>query len=187
MKRRYVVIGLALIAALAIGSNAFGISSSLKKAIKKEVAKQLKKKTGPAGAPGAPGATGAAGTARAYGRVNHHASVPCAPNCQLSRSKGIAAVTHPGALGLYCVDVPGISDEDVSVAVTVDWSLTSGPEGNADAQAASTTICPDPTDFAVRTERQQQTDVRNAADNGSISIAGNAVPDDDVAFQIVIP
>jgi hypothetical protein len=58
-----------VIAALAIGSSAFGISSSLKKAIKKEVAKQLAGKTGPAGPAGAPGAPGAPGSALGFATI----------------------------------------------------------------------------------------------------------------------
>jgi hypothetical protein len=57
----HVTIALAVIAALAIASPVFGISQSIKKAIKREVSKQIGKAAGPAGPPGPPGATGAPG------------------------------------------------------------------------------------------------------------------------------
>jgi hypothetical protein len=176
MKRRYAVIGLALIAALAIASPSLG-GPSLRSLVKKEVKKQLKGKTGPqgpAGAAGGAGATGAAGSARAYGRVDGNASSPCAPNCQLTISKGIASVTHT-ATGVYCVAVPGIADTDAIAIVSVDWSLTSSPEGNAQVTWASTTNCPNSSDFAVRTLRLPTAAPITAA------------AADDVAFEILIP
>jgi len=60
MKRTYVVIGLAVIAAVAIATPSAGIS--LSKLIRKEVAKQISKATGPAGQAGTPGGTGAPGS-----------------------------------------------------------------------------------------------------------------------------
>jgi hypothetical protein len=56
-----VTIALGVIAVLAIASPVFGVSSSIKKAIKKEVSKQIADATGPAGPPGATGATGLPG------------------------------------------------------------------------------------------------------------------------------
>ncbi len=69
MKRNQVVIALAVIAAIAIAAPAIGLSGSIKKAIKKEVSKQLSTKTGPAGPAGAPGATGPAGPSGLAGTV----------------------------------------------------------------------------------------------------------------------
>ena len=57
MKRRYVFAGLALVVALTVASTALG-GPSLKKLVKKEVAKQLAGKTGPQGPPGQPGTPG---------------------------------------------------------------------------------------------------------------------------------
>jgi hypothetical protein len=51
----HVVVALGVIAALAIAAPAFGVSKSIKKAIKAEVAKQIGNATGPPGAPGANG------------------------------------------------------------------------------------------------------------------------------------
>jgi hypothetical protein len=56
MRRRYVITGLALVAALAIVSPVLA-GSSLKKLVRKEVAKQLGGKTGPQGPPGASAAS----------------------------------------------------------------------------------------------------------------------------------
>ena len=192
MKRRirwsHGLLALAVIAALAIASPAIG-GPSLKKLVKKEVAKQISKATGPAGPAGANGANGANGTdgtARAYAFVHSHAGNPCAPICTFDRSKGITGVTHPGA-GQYCIDAPGIDPASVPPAVTTEWQLTTGPEGNAIAMAlAAATDCP-AGQFEVRTERLPSTNVRNAADNGSIAVAGNAVDANDVSFTVVIP
>jgi hypothetical protein len=60
MKRRYVLAGLGLLAMLAVVSSALG-GPSLKSLVRKEVAKQLAGKTGPAGSQGAPGTPGAPG------------------------------------------------------------------------------------------------------------------------------
>ena len=60
MKRTYVVIGLAVIAAVAIATPSAGIS--LSKLVRKEVAKQISQATGPAGQAGTPGGTGAPGS-----------------------------------------------------------------------------------------------------------------------------
>ena len=171
MRRRYVVIGLAVIAALAIASPGFGLSIS--KMIKKEVAKQIAKAQGPAGANGlngTNGTNGAAGTARAYGEVNSNAGVPCSPDCGLSRSKGITNVTHIGT-GSYCVHAPGIDGNSVSAVADPAYGPTNSPEGNANA--LTFTNCSG-AGFQVQTTRI----------NPATAIAGAA---DDVGFTIVIP
>jgi hypothetical protein len=167
-----VVLALGLVAAITVASPGFGIS--LRKLVKKEVAKQISKATGPAGAPGAPGATGAPGapgTARAYGRVNSQSNSACAPNCQLTHSKGISNVTRSG-VGDYCVQAPGIDAHEVSAVASVDWGNTAGPEGNATAMVYTT--CSG-NGFEVLTERLPTT--------GTIA----ADEADDVGFTIVIP
>jgi hypothetical protein len=166
MRRRYVVIALAVIAALAIGfASASGKSKS---------------KRGPAGPPGpqgvpgatgATGATGAPGTARAYARVHSNTNAACAPNCTIDHSLGVSTVTHPG-VGDYCVNVPGADAHTVSAAVSLDFGQTANPEGNASAFAF--TNCSG-NGFEVRTERL------------SVTGATDAVPADDVGFTIVIP
>ncbi len=95
MKRprwRTVVVALGLIAALAIASPVFGVS--IKKLVKKEVAKQISKAQGPAGAPGLDG------TARAGGRVvGSDASI--SPGTAFG---GLEATKS--AAGGYCIRVP---------------------------------------------------------------------------------
>ena len=187
-KWSHVVIALGLIAALAIASPALGISKSIKKAIKREVAKQIGKASGPAGANGTNGANGANGTARAYARVLPDDVVPCVlgqgSGCHLDRDKGVAAVTHTGT-GSYCVSAAGISTDAVPAAVSVDISTTPA-SGNTSAIVNTESFCPGG-GFQVNTQRHPSTAVRNAADNGSINVAGNAVAADDVGFTIVIP
>jgi hypothetical protein len=187
MKRRYVVIALAVIGALAIAAP--GYSISLRNLVKKEVAKQISKATGPAGPAGTNGTNGTNGTdgtARAYATVVPHQVTPCAPDCSISRSKGIAGVTHLGT-GIYCVNAPGIDPASVSAAVTVEWALTTNPKGNASAMISNSGVnCPSD-QFEVITQQQLETAVRNAANDGSVFVAGNAVERDQVSFTIVIP
>jgi hypothetical protein len=164
-----VVLALGLVTAITVASPGFGIS--LRKLVKKEVAKQISNARGPAGANGAPGAPGAPGTARAYGRVNSQSNSTCAPNCELSHSKGITNVTRAG-VGDYCVIAPGIDAHDVSAVASVDWGDTSNPEGNGTAMVYTT--CSG-NGFEVLTERIPTT--------GTIA----AAPADDIGFTIVIP
>jgi hypothetical protein len=171
MRRRYVVIGLALIAALAVASPGFGLS--IKQMIKKEVAKQISKAQGPAGANGTNGTNGtngAPGTARAYGQVNSQANNPCSPDCGLSNSKGITNVTRIGT-GVYCVHAPGIDGADVAAVADAAFGPTNSPEGNG--SALTFTDCTGG-GFQVNTERL----------NPATATATSA---DDVGFTIVIP
>ena len=77
-----VIIALALIGALAIASPSIGVDPE--ELVKKEVAKQIEKKEGPAGQPGAPGAPGADGVARA-GEERSEATASLSPG---PRSEG---------------------------------------------------------------------------------------------------
>jgi len=73
--------------------------------------------TGATGATGTPGVQGLPGTARAYGRVD--------PIGGLTRSKNVAAVTHPlgGAGGVYCIQLaPGIDASQTGLDATLDFS-----------------------------------------------------------------
>jgi hypothetical protein len=133
---RTVVLALGLIAALAIATPVLGLDSSIKKAIKKEVAKQISKATGPAGATGAPGAPGEPGTARAYARVIHHAGDDCTGGCTFDRAKGVTSVNRLEP-GTYCVIAPGLSPTTTTASVTVDASITSSPKGNASAMISA--------------------------------------------------
>jgi hypothetical protein len=201
MKRRpkwsHVTIALGVIAALAIAVPALGVSNSLKKAIRKEVAKQIGNATGPAGPAGANGTNGtngingtngADGTARAYASVHSDQNIPCTGgggiDCTFDHSKGVANVQRLG-VGAYCLSVPGIDPGTVPAAVTVDSNTTFAPDGNARAMISSDGCGADT--FKVFTERQPATTVRDAAGTGTTSVAGNAVAADDVSFTIVIP
>jgi hypothetical protein len=86
--------------------------------------------------------------------------------------------------GQYCVTAPGIDVASTAAAVTVDVFSTFEPQGNGSAMIGGE--C-NSGGFQVITERQHSTAVRNAADNGSVNVAGNATLDDDVGFTIVIP
>ena len=180
----HVVISLGVIAALAIAMPAFGISNSIKKAIKKEVAKQISSAKGPAGSNGA---SGLDGTARAYAKVQSFANVACSPDCTVQFSKGVSSVTHP-AVGEYCVNAPGINPDTVSPAVTVEWGSTGSPEGNASAMIRSTHIDCGAAAFEVVTQRQASRTVCTSSSCATTaSVAGDAADADDVAFTIVIP
>jgi hypothetical protein len=121
MKRRYVFAALGVLAALAIASPALG-GPSLKKLVKKEVAKQLAGKTGPQGPAGASGVNGTNGTARAFAYVDRF-NCPdpgypddCAP---LGPVKGVSSVTAVSA-GVYCAIVPGLSPTTAPAIASVD-------------------------------------------------------------------
>ena len=103
-----VVIALALIATLAIASPSIGVS--IKKLVKKEVAKQIKKKQGPAGAPGAAGDDG---VARAGARVVG-SDASFSPGTAFG---GIEATKS--AAGGYCIRVP-FTPRNVVVSVESD-------------------------------------------------------------------
>jgi hypothetical protein len=161
------------VTALAIASPVLG-GPSLKSLVKKEVAKQISKATGPPGAAGTAGAAGANGTARAYAEVSPRGSGQCgggnpAPQpCSFDRAKGITSVIYTG-VGEYCVVAPGIDPLQVPSLVSVDFSETDDPEGNAAVQ--SNTNCG--TGFEVKTERWAN--------------PTNSAPSDTVAFDVLIP
>src|SRR3954452_13881439 len=96
MKRRprwsTIVIALGLIAAIAVAVPAFGVSKSLKNAIKTEVAKQVAKAKGPAGKDGTNGTNG---TARAYAVVGANCAGGPGFACPVVNAKGITAATRP--------------------------------------------------------------------------------------------
>ena len=90
-----VIVALALIATLAIASPVFGVS--IKKLVKKEVAKQISKAQGPTGPPGPPGQDG---TARA-GALVIGSDASFASGTAFG---GIEATKS--AAGGYCIRVP---------------------------------------------------------------------------------
>ena len=116
--------------------------------------------------------------ARAYGTVVSDFCAPPDTDCPVFDSKGVSSITRTD-VGEYCVIAPDIDAEEVSAAVTVDWSGTDNPRGNASAMSHEGFECgPRLTGFRVFTERQPVT---------SSTTVGPAVPADDVGFTIVIP
>jgi hypothetical protein len=135
MKRRYVFAGLALLAVFALAAPALG-GPSLKKLVKKEVAKQLAGKTGPPGAPGSPGAPGTPGTpgaegARAYAFVDHFVcNAPPDDNCGVNASsKGVTGVVQK-SVGKFCITGPGLSPNVAPAVATADFT-NSFPSDNS--------------------------------------------------------
>ena len=191
MRRRvrwaHVTSALALIAALAIAAPAIG-GPSLKKLVKKEVAKQIGKATGPPGSPGPAGANGVNRTARAYARVVSHLMDSCSDGngqCRFDHAKGVTSVTKLGLDGWYCVHTPGISPNAVPAAVSVDLESTAMPTGDASVSVAPNDTACGADSFAVVTDRQPSVTVDQGG--GTAEVAGNAVESNSVGFTIVIP
>jgi hypothetical protein len=126
--------------------------------------------------------------ARAYALV---IASTCTPGCTLGAKRGVTSARRIST-GVSCVRAPGIDSRQSVAAVTVEWTGTSNPEGNASAMFLQTHSplgigCARDTDFVIITERQAQTDVRDAAGTGTTSVAGNADFANDVEFVIAIP
>lgn len=116
-----ITIALAVVVVVALVTPALG-GPSLKSLVKKEVAKQISKATGPAGAAGATGTAGAAGTARAYGLISSAGAV--------SQSKNVTGVSSGGP-GVYCIALAASIDPSTTGAVaTPDFSGDSTNGGN---------------------------------------------------------
>jgi hypothetical protein len=138
MKRRYVVAGLGLFAAVALTSSALG-GPSLNSLVKNEVAKQLSaaqvsKKgkrgpPGPQGPPGANGTNGANGTARAYAFVDHFFCSGGPPlTCSVDRAKGVSTIKETTSTsGVYCITAPGLDPQTSPPVATVDYGESSSP------------------------------------------------------------
>ena len=105
--------------------------------------------------------------------------------CQAQQAKGVTTVTRD-ATGQYCVTAPGIDSASTPAAVTVDWSATTNPEGNASAMTREV-ACATTSGFEVYTERQPNVAVDQGGMVGAATVAGQAVLADDVGFTIVIP
>jgi hypothetical protein len=94
-----VTIALAVIAALAIASPVFGGSKGTKKAIKKEVARQIGNARGPVGPAGAPGASGADAT-KLFAFILDNGS---AATAEVAYGSGVTAVSDPAGNNAYTV------------------------------------------------------------------------------------
>jgi len=123
-------------------------------------------------------------TARAYAWVRPDFCTGTPGTCPPQQAKGISDVTRE-ATGTYCVIAPGIDSADVSPAVTVDWSSTGGPEGNASAMTGE--VGCGGGGFQVFTERQPQVNVDSGGGTSNQVVNTAAVFDNDVGFTIVIP
>jgi hypothetical protein len=125
--------------------------------------------------------------ARAYAHVGAPNCTGTPGTCDLFKSKGISSVTRDST-GQYCVTAPGIDQGSAPAAVTVDWSTTSPPAGNASAMTGAFHQCgPGGKAYRVVTERQPLKTVDVAGGTGSTVVAGPATLADNVGFTIVIP
>jgi hypothetical protein len=150
MKGRYVLAGLAVLAVLAVATPALG-GPSLRKLVKKEVAKQLAGKTGPQGPPGANGTNGTNGTdgtARAFGYMDKFFCQGTLPKtCTLTspKSSNVTSIQQV-ATGVYCATVTGLSPAStVAVAtVDVDESFPGNATNAVQWSSLNSTACPAP-------------------------------------------
>jgi len=145
--------------------------------------KSLKGARGPAGAAGhngtngtngAPGAPGAPGSALAYARVTWYLQATQHPGFVPGYTKGFSDVTRTSE-GRYCLTPsPGVDLTNKPVFLTVDWSQTIDPVGNASATwLTDQAECPAPK-IGVETMRIP-------------SAGGNAVVDNGTSFTIMVP
>ena len=120
--------------------------------------------------------------ARAYAQV----PVGCssAGGCSIDQSKGISSVSRISE-GQWCVVAPGIDPLETPAVVSVDWSTTSSPEGNASAMVAADTQC-EGGGFVVFTYYGPDIEVFDTAGNVR-TVRGSSTFSDSVAFTIVIP
>ena len=132
---------------------------------------------GDPGSVGQPGADGAPGTARAYGRVSGCVSA----FCTITRNKDIAYAVNVGS-GRYCVGVNNITPAD-SVAIV---SVASTNFGGGVVEWRSNQACV-ASEFEIQTYVQPDTDVRNAANTGTVTVATPHATDNGVDFAIAIP
>jgi hypothetical protein len=125
--------------------------------------------------------------ARAYAYVNPFSCTGTPGTCPLDQSKGISSVTRD-ATGRYCITAPGIDSHVTPAAVTVDFSGTGDPRGNASAMTREGIFCGTTGEgFAVSTERQPEIAVDAGGGTNNAVVSGPAETADDVAFTIVIP
>ena len=132
--------------------------------------------TGPAGPKGDAGARGAKGDkggkgdpggARAYARV-----FPGIVSFDLNRTARFTTVSRLD-VGVYCLTAAaGITSTNRPAVVSVDWSSSGDPEGDASVMHMEQTVC-GAGQFEVRTERR--------------GAATSAVPASDVGFTIIVP
>ena len=125
--------------------------------------------------------------ARAYAYVDHNSCTGTPGTCTPQQSKGISSIIRVDT-GQYCVIAPGINSNVTPAAVTVDWSSTFDPEGNASAMTYENFNCgPSGQGFGVVTERQPEILVDQGGGTDNAEASGPADVANLVGFTIVIP
>jgi hypothetical protein len=125
--------------------------------------------------------------ARAYARLSPSSCTGTPGTCgAFGPTKGISSVSRTST-GAYCITAPGISSDQTPAAVTVDWSSTFDPEGNASAMYRASGCGPTAEDFEVVTERQPVIAVDAGGGTNNAIASGRAEEANDVGFTIVIP
>ena len=128
-------------------------------------------------------------SARAYAVVNTAGcSSPPSGTCSaVFQKRGISSVTRIDT-GRYCVEATGIDSGDVPAMVTVEWTSTTSPEGNASAMTVEGETCGGTgKGFVVTTEFQPDLAVDAGGGTNNAVAVGPATPADDVSFAIMIP
>ena len=132
---------------------------------------------GDTGAPGQNGVDGAPGSAKAYAIVGPVCAGADGACGGVFRAKGVESVKRTGT-GTYCVRVPGADPGSDVAIVSVEFLLTTGPEGNASAMVDHGFPCSGigGPGFTVRTER---TPTGAGTDH-------SAAPDNTVGFVFAV-
>lgn len=180
MRRREVMIGLALVLVLSMALPAIGASPDRLAQRALKIAKQADKRSkkalreartqGPPGKPGADGPAGADGAAakpptwlstargvsRAFGVVGKDGTLNPA------KTHNVSKILHPDP-GVYCIEITGGIDTDINEIFAVpdfaDDDTTAPPSGATAKQAfveirSDRADCPTPNHFEVRTFNQ---------------------------------
>ena len=127
---------------------------------------------GAQGVQGVQGPQGVPGSARAYAAVIPGTS----PSFNSNLTSGFSAVSHIST-GSYCLTATGISSATRPAIVSVDWTSTASPEGEAIVMLRNEPLGCAAGQYQVRTYRQQL--------SGSDALA--AALTDNVAFNIIVP
>jgi hypothetical protein len=131
MRRKYVLAGFALVAAVAIASPALG-GPSLKKLVKKEVTKQLAGKSGPQGTSGPQGPAGTNGT---NGQSVASANEPTGTaNCS---GRGGSKFTAANGVTFACNGANGSNGQSVASANEPTGTANCGGRGGSKFTAAN--------------------------------------------------
>jgi hypothetical protein len=142
---------------------------------------------GPPGPKGDKGQDGVAGTARAYalgGGLSCPGMAPPFVVCPVVRGSGVAYIVKVAA-GVYCVGVTGIdaAAPDSVAVVTVSsgttLSLTTARWRRQNSACVSN-------EFEVQTQNIGTIAARNAADDGSVTVAQPPIFNDFAEFTIAI-